>query len=154
MKKCVSLILVLVAVCLLAGCSQQNSDGTSGSTASLPESAVSSEESSSAVTPEPARENASTEESSEPLESAPEESEQPQTGSRVLVVYFSRVGEQYEVGVIDKGNTAVVAEAIADATGADTYEILPADDHYPMTYAELTDVAKQEQGEKARPVSR
>ena len=146
MKKCVSLFLALLTVGLLAGCGQQNSDGSAGSTGSLPESSP------AAATPEPARENASTEESSDPLASASEASEQPQTGSRELVVYFSRVGEQYEVGVIDKGNTAIVAEAIADATGADTYEILPADDHYPMTYAELTDVAKQEQGENARPV--
>ena len=30
-------------------------------------------------------------------------------------------------------------------------EVLPEDDHYPMTYDELTDVAKKEQNEKARP---
>ena len=68
-----------------------------------------------------------------------------------LVVFFSRTGEQYTVGVIDKGNTAIVAEMIAEQTGADLFEILPADDHYPMTYEALTDVAKQEQSEKARP---
>lgn len=68
-----------------------------------------------------------------------------------LVVYFSRTGEQYTVGVIDKGNTAIVAEMIADETGADLFELVPADDHYPMTYAELTDVAKREQNEDARP---
>ena len=72
-------------------------------------------------------------------------------GSRILVVYFSRTGEQYTVGVIDHGNTAIVAEMIAEETGADLFEVLPADDHYPMTYAELTDVAKKEQNEKARP---
>ncbi len=72
-------------------------------------------------------------------------------GSRILVVYFSRTGEQYTVGVIDHGNTAIVAEMIADETGADLFEILPEDDHYPMTYAELTDVAKKEQNENARP---
>lgn len=71
--------------------------------------------------------------------------------SRILVVYFSRTGEQYNVGVIDKGNTAIVADAIVAATGADVFEILPADDHYPVTYKELTDVAMQEQREKARP---
>ena len=70
---------------------------------------------------------------------------------RSLVVYFSRTGEQYTVGVIDKGNTAIVAEMIADETGADLFELVPADDHYPMTYAELTDVAKREQNEDARP---
>lgn len=72
-------------------------------------------------------------------------------GSRILVIYFSRTGEQYSVGVIDKGNTAIVAEMIAEQTGADICEVLPADDHYPMTYNELTDVAKREQNENSRP---
>ena len=70
---------------------------------------------------------------------------------KILVVYFSRTGEQYTVGVIEEGNTAIVAKMIADQTGADLFEVLPADDHYPMTYAELTDVAKREQSKKARP---
>ena len=72
-------------------------------------------------------------------------------GSNVLVVYFSRTGEQYRVGVIDKGNTAIVADMIIEATGADSFEILPQEDYYPYTYDELTDVAKQEQNENARP---
>ncbi len=71
--------------------------------------------------------------------------------SKTLVVYFSRTGEQYTVGVIDKGNTAIVAEMIAEKTGADLWEVLPADDRYPMTYSGLTDVAKKEQNDKARP---
>ena len=71
--------------------------------------------------------------------------------SNILVVYFSRTGEQYTVGVIDKGNTAIVAEMIAEETGADMFEIMPADDHYPMTYDELTEVALTEQSENARP---
>ena len=56
-----------------------------------------------------------------------------------------------ETGVIEKGNTAIVAEMIGEATTADLYEILPADDYYPMTYKELTDVALQEQRDGARP---
>ena len=40
---------------------------------------------------------------------------------------------------------------IAEETGADVFEILPEEDYYPYTYAELTDVAKQEQKENARP---
>ena len=74
-----------------------------------------------------------------------------ENSSDSLVLYFSRTGEQYVVGVIDKGNTAIVAEMIADQTGADLFEVLPEDDHYPMTYDALTDVAKQEQNDKARP---
>ncbi len=82
-------------------------------------------------------------------ENSSEETEPSNT--RILVIYFSRTGEQYKVGVIDKGNTAIVAEMIADETGADLFEVLPLDDHYPMTYNELTDVAKKEQNDKARP---
>ena len=52
----------------------------------------------------------------------------------VLVVYFSRTGEQYNVGVIDKGNTAIVADMIVSQTGADVFEILPQEDYYPYTY--------------------
>ena len=77
-----------------------------------------------------------------------------ESSSDALVLYFSRTGEQYVVGVIDKGNTAIVAEMIAEQTGADLFEILPEDDHYPMTYDALTDVAKQEQNDKARPAYR
>ena len=91
-----------------------------------------------------------------PVSQAPTETEAPgegpeESGSKLLVLYFSRTGEQYNVGVIEKGNTAIVAEMIGEATGADLYEILPADDHYPMTYKELTDVALQEQRDGARP---
>ena len=82
-------------------------------------------------------------------ETGTNEPEQP--ANKVLVIYFSRVGEQYTVGVIEKGNTAIVAEMIAEKTGADLFEIIPADDRYPMTYAALLDVAKQEQNQKARP---
>ena len=75
----------------------------------------------------------------------------PETKTNILVIYFSRTGEQYTVGVIDKGNTAIVAEMIAEQTEADLFEVLPVDDHYPMTYNALTDVAKQEQNTNARP---
>ena len=70
---------------------------------------------------------------------------------KILVVYFSRTGEQYNVGTIDKGNTAIVAEMIAEYTDADLFEILPETDYYPYTYAELTDVAKKELNENVRP---
>ena len=77
--------------------------------------------------------------------------DEPDAGSKILVVYFSRTGEQYGVGVIEKGNTEIVAEMIAELTGADLYEVVPAEDNYPTTYKELTDVAKKEQNDKARP---
>lgn len=70
----------------------------------------------------------------------------------VLVIYFSRIGEQYGVGVIEKGNTEIAAEMIAEQTGADIFEIEPEVDNYPLTYNALADMAKQEQNQKARPV--
>ena len=77
--------------------------------------------------------------------------EEGESADGVLVIYFSRTGEQYQVGVIEEGNTAIVARMIGEAAGADLFEILPADDHYPETYEELTKVAKDEQRKKARP---
>ena len=91
-------------------------------------------------------------ESDTSAESSEEKDDEEQDiSSKILVVYFSRTGEQYNVGVIEKGNTAIVADMIIDATGADSFEILPQKDHYPYTYKELTDVAKKEQNENARP---
>lgn len=92
------------------------------------------------------------EENSDAEEPSAAEGEAEVSGNNdALVIYFSRTGEQYVVGVIDKGNTAIVAEMIAEETGADLFEVLPAEDNYPMTYDELIDVAKQEQSENARP---
>lgn len=96
----------------------------------------------------------SAEETAAPQETeVPAQSSEGETaaGSEALVVYFSRTGEQYTVGVIDHGNTAIVAEMIAEKTGADMFEIMPEENHYPMTYDELTEVAKSEQNENARP---
>ena len=59
-------------------------------------------------------------------------------------------GEEYNVGVITKGNTAVVADAIAEITGADKFEIKTVK-AYPHAYRETTDIAKKEQQDNARP---
>ena len=67
-----------------------------------------------------------------------------------LVAYFSRAGENYNVGVVDKGNTAKLAEAIAEQTGAELFEIVPVVD-YPHSYDECLEVATAEQREGARP---
>ncbi len=40
---------------------------------------------------------------------------------------------------------------IVEQTGADSFEILPKEDKYPMTYKELTDYAKDELNNNARP---
>lgn len=70
---------------------------------------------------------------------------------KVLVVYFSRTGEQYSVGNIQEGNTAIVAKMIAQATGGDLFEIKLKNDTYPTQYRSLTEVAQQEKRANARP---
>ena len=70
---------------------------------------------------------------------------------KVLVAYFSRTGEQYSVGNISEGNTAIVAKMIANKTNGDLFEIKVKEDKYPTTYMELTEFAKKEKQVNARP---
>ncbi|MBO6177576.1 MAG: flavodoxin [Selenomonadaceae bacterium] len=72
------------------------------------------------------------------------------TSKKILVAYFSRAGENYNVGYIEKGNTHIMADMIAQVVGADTFEIKTAKP-YPENYKECTEVAKQELAEEARP---
>ena len=87
--------------------------------------------------------------SGEPQET-PEESNSTETGSKILIVYFSRADENYAVGYIEKGNTAIIAEMIAEETDGELFHIERATP-YPADYDECTDEAKQEQNENARP---
>ena len=73
-----------------------------------------------------------------------------ETFARVLVVYFSRTGENYSVGVIEEGNTAKMAKIIADQTGADLFEIVP-EVPYPDDYDSVLPIATREKNEDARP---
>ena len=140
MTKIILLFLVLAMLVSLCAC---------GSVAPQSGPAPASEPESTQESAPPTEEATKTEETAEAPETAAEAQEASET--KILVLYFSRTGEQYNVGVIEKGNTAIVAEMIGEATSADLYEILPADDHYPMTYKELTDVALQEQRDGVRP---
>ena len=67
-----------------------------------------------------------------------------------LVTYFSHAGENYNVGVVEEGNTAKLAKVIAEQTSADLFEIVPVVD-YPQSYDECLEVATAEQREGARP---
>ena len=83
-------------------------------------------------------------------EAAAEQPQPEKKDTKILVAYFSHTGENYQVGVIEKGNTHIVADMIAEATGADEFEIKTVTE-YPKTYKEVTDLAKQELAENARP---
>lgn len=55
---------------------------------------------------------------------------------KILVAYFSRTGENYSVGYIEKGNTHIIADMIAEQVGAEIFEIstvVP----YPDDYDEM-----------------
>ena len=135
-KRLGALLLMLMMIFCIAGCGKSQGNDASEKTAQDSTSTETSKD----TKPE--------------SDAAPNVQESDDTvtgGSDILVVYFSRTGEQYTVGVIDEGNTAIVAKMIAEQIGADQFEVLPVDDHYPMTYSELTDVAKQEQKDNARP---
>ena len=82
---------------------------------------------------------------------------EPQTTSsarsdqRVLVVYFSRADENTGgVGYIEKGNTKILAEMIAERMHGDIFEIKTVKP-YPKEYRPATEAAKQEKEENARP---
>lgn len=124
MKRVLSVLMIVALITALAACSTNN--GATESAAPTEKAAAQTDET----------------KVDEPKETS---------DSKALVVYFSRTGEQYAVGVIEKGNTAIVADMIADLTGADTFEIKPKEDNYPTTYDELTEYAKEEQNKNERP---
>ena len=141
-KRYAAWFLIIVLMFSLAGC------GSSSGNTEKPESNASDENTENTDGSNTVPDNT---EAADPAQENSESNDPQTAASDILVVYFSRTGEQYTVGVIDKGNTAIVAEMIAEETGADMFEILPQEDYYPYTYDELTDVAKKEQNENARP---
>ena len=88
--------------------------------------------------------------SEEPV-SRPEETAEPEESvKKELLVYFSRAGENWDVGVVEKGNTRIAAEYIAEKTGADVFEIIPVVP-YPENYNETLAIAQEEKDNQARP---
>ena len=70
--------------------------------------------------------------------------------SKVLIVYFSRTGENYNVGNVEVGNTAIMASYMKEYLNADSFEIVPVN-KYPDSYDECLKVATKEKEEDARP---
>lgn len=70
--------------------------------------------------------------------------------SKTLVVFYSRADENYPSEWLEVGHTKVMADYIAGALGADTYEIVPTEP-YPKGYDDCCEVALDEQKADARP---
>ena len=112
MKRTLSLLLSLVMVLSLTACGGNGNSSSSQASSSAPESSA-VESTSSASEPSSSPES----EASSEAPSSSEVSSQAQdtgSGSSVLVVYYSATG-----------NTAQVAQYIADSTGGDLFEIQP-----------------------------
>lgn len=69
---------------------------------------------------------------------------------KILVAFFSRAEENYNVGYIEKGNTEITAEIIARLTGADLFRI-ETTTPYPSDYRSCTETADREKNGNARP---
>ena len=82
----------------------------------------------------------------------PKDSAAMATTNKTLVVYYSRTGENYAVGNIAEGNTAIVAKMIAAKTGADLFEIKTVK-AYAADYNTCIEEAKKELRDDARPES-
>lgn len=165
MKKLFSLVLTLTMVFTFTACGNSgNAKNSSPETSSQPESSAASGESSGTAennSPETSSQQessaesdsassestSSTEsassESTSSAESAPQDGETSQTeteaGAASLVVYFSW-----------SGNTESVARELQAQTGADIFEIVPAEP-YTDDYDTLLDIAQDEQANDARP---
>jgi len=77
--------------------------------------------------------------SNDPEESnVPENAEQNSEGAakgKMLVIYFSRAGENWEVGNVERGNTAIMVDYIQEFADVDVFEIVP-EVAYPSNYME------------------
>lgn len=75
---------------------------------------------------------------------------------KILVAFFSHTGENFFAGqirYIEKGNTHIAAEMIADICKADIFEIKSAEE-YSDIYKECVEQAKREFQENSRPALR
>ena len=81
-----------------------------------------------------------------------ENKETTQNGGRILIAFFSRADENYNVGTVEVGNTEIMAGFMKDYLGdkADTFKIDPVNP-YPADYKECTEVATEEKNSNARP---
>lgn len=70
-----------------------------------------------------------------------------------LVVFFSRSGENYEVGCVEKGSGRIIADSASAMLGSPEYEIVRSSD-YPASYEECSREAEKERMENARPALR
>ena len=70
--------------------------------------------------------------------------------SKTLIIFFSRAGENYNVGIVDKGNTEMIVDYITQVTKIKSFKINP-ETEYPINYTETIQIARNEKNTNARP---
>jgi len=70
--------------------------------------------------------------------------------SKSLIIYFSRAGENYSVGKVDKGNTEMIVDYITQVTNIKSFKINP-ETAYPESYSETLEVVQNERSSNSRP---
>ena len=143
MKKILSLVIIGIMAFSLTACGSRTEDKTTRQEASDRQEI--SEKENNTAPAEGTESSDSTEK-----EEMDTDSDNKAEGISILVAYFSLAGEQYGVGVIEEGNTAIIAKMIAEQIGADTFEI-EAVNAYPETYDGLLEVSRQEMSDNTRP---
>lgn len=157
MKKSLSFLLALVLCCALAACG--GGQGAAGS--GTPSAPATSQ-------PEEAPDNSQPQETpdtSTPADTPETTEPEGDAGNGVLIVYFA-YGEnaplsdgvdastsasiQLRADGTLTGNTGLVADMIAEATGGELFSILTAE-QYPDNYNDTIDVGQTEKGANARP---
>ena len=73
--------------------------------------------------------------------------------ANTIIAYFSRSGENFKVGNVEKGSAEKIAEIINRLTGIPEYQIVP-EKAYPADLSECNKVAREEQQSNARPALR
>lgn len=144
MKKLISLLTAGAMLLALTACG--NGQAASSASSAVSETAQSFGTAEAAIPTDPqtaaVTEAAPSDSTVSSVETAPESAKEPTeetTSGKTLIAVFSWTG-----------NTMTVAAMIQSATGGDLFEITPADP-YPEDYNTLTDLAKEEQRDQARP---
>ena len=70
--------------------------------------------------------------------------------NNIAIAFFSRSGENYKVGNVEKGSGAIISGMLEKATGESAYEIIR-EQPYPESYEECNKEAEAERKADARP---
>ena len=69
---------------------------------------------------------------------------------KILVAFFSLKGDTYNIGMVEEGNTQIIAKYIANYLKADLYQI-EGDNKYPDDHMDIVKQAKTEMKQNLRP---